>query len=157
MVNGFSGLASGRYKYGNLMFNVFLSLLFINNTMAYYHRYSNRHGSSISYKENYIKFRLQDLINPDRNKTFIDNLYARFSSNNQNEIELFYIPMNKMIFNDNKNDNDDDNVDDDDDDDYSNAFLLDNSLLNRKNNSSLTNATENLLNKFYLTAKLNGE
>ena len=43
------------------------------------------------YNQNYLEFKLSDLINPNRNKTFIENLYAQFQSYS-NKINLFYLP-----------------------------------------------------------------
>lgn len=37
-----------------------------------------------------VKVKLRDLVDPDRNRTFIDNLYAQFESNS-NKISLIYV------------------------------------------------------------------
>lgn len=46
--------------------------------------------SSLPRQNEVIQVRLRDLIDPDRNRTFIDNLYAQFESNS-NKINLIYV------------------------------------------------------------------
>ncbi|CAF0958371.1 unnamed protein product [Brachionus calyciflorus] len=60
------------------------------NPYSYHHvPYHPKHHSS---SNEYINFKLSDLIRP--NKSFIDNLYAQINSNS-NKINLLYIPMVK--------------------------------------------------------------
>jgi hypothetical protein len=81
----------------------------VNNEQHYHHHhhYHHYHGGSqashpyrASYRpqpqqqqhsQSYMEFKLSELINPDRNRTFADNLYAQFQSNS-NKINLFYLP-----------------------------------------------------------------
>ena len=65
------------------------------NPYGYYNYYyqggSGRYRPSEPSRHNdYIQVRLRDLIDPDRNRTFIDNLYAQFESNS-NKINLIYV------------------------------------------------------------------
>jgi hypothetical protein len=84
----------------------------------------------------YLKMKLSDLINPDRNKTFIDNLYAQFQLNS-NQISLLYVPPNEKP--------------------PDNTILLSNSILNNDySTNQLTNTnrvdSNKILNDFYLNA-----
>jgi hypothetical protein len=108
------------------------------NSYSYqYHpnNYNSRYKQPSRY--DYIKMKLSDLINPDRNKTFIDNLYAQFQSNS-NQINLLYVPPNEKP--------------------PDNTILLTNSLLNNDySTNQLTNTNNHvdsnkILNEFYLNA-----
>jgi hypothetical protein len=104
---------------------------------------SSRYRPSPYSKFEYIQFKLSDLINPNRNKTFIDNLYAQFQSNT-NQISLFYMPPSDQ-------DSSNDRLP------PSNSVLLNDNLLNNSHNShgkiQLTKNTNELLNDFYLNAR----
>jgi hypothetical protein len=108
------------------------------NSYSYqYHpnNYNSRYKQPSRY--DYLKMKLSDLINPDRNKTFIDNLYAQFQSNS-NQINLLYVPPNEKP--------------------PDNTILLTNSLLNNDystNQMTNTNSrvdSNKILNEFYLNA-----
>jgi hypothetical protein len=45
----------------------------------------------------YIQFKLADLINPNRNSTFIDNLYAQFESNTNRINLIYYLPVEPAV------------------------------------------------------------
>lgn len=54
-------------------------------------RSHNPYRSQPQYNQNYLEFKLSEIINPNRNKTFSDNLYAQLQENT-NRINLFYLP-----------------------------------------------------------------
>ena len=104
-------------------------------------------NNNINKNRNFLQLKLKDLIDVNREKVFIDNLYAQFYSDS-NIINLVYVsPMDKIP---------------------ENGILLDNSLFNAAKNSaseaqsgffsgSLSDAnisTNKLLNDFYLNAAL---
>jgi len=103
-----------------------------NNQYHYQYRRPNRYE--------YLHLKLNDLINPERNKTFIDNLYAQFQPDSK-QINLIYAAsalqkMNQMP---------------------DNSVLLSNRLLDNKNYSFLLNNNNKqidankLLNEYYLS------
>ena len=101
--------------------------------------YNNRYKPT---KYENLRLKLNDLINPDRNGTFIDSLYAQFQSNS-NQINLIYVPPNEKP--------------------PDNSVLLNNDLFGNEKignysstNQIITNSSivdsNKLLNEFYLNA-----
>lgn len=118
----------------------------LKNFNSYQYQYQNhRLKSSTSHSTlEYMQLKLSDLINPSRNKTFIDNLYAQFEPNS-NKINLVYIPPQMKQLMEQQQEN--------------GLVLLANqsfsSSLNsflRGNTSSSMIDTSRLLNEFYLNA-----
>jgi hypothetical protein len=107
---------------------------FENNQNQYHYQYRRPN------RYEYLHLKLNDLINPDRNKTFIDNLYAQIQPDSR-QINLIYAAptLNKMY-----------QMPD-------NSVLLSNRLLENKNFSMLLNNNNKqidankLLNEYYLS------
>ena len=79
--SGGGGSGGGYYNY----FNYYQSSLDTGGSGRY------RPAAAMPKQTNeFIQVKLRDLVDPDRNRTFIDNLYAQFESNS-NKISLFYV------------------------------------------------------------------
>jgi hypothetical protein len=102
------------------------------NQYHYQYRRPNRYE--------YLHLKLNDLINPERNKTFIDNLYAQFHPDSK-QINLIYAASSLQKMNQMPD----------------NTVLLSNRLLDNKNYSVLLNNNNKqidankLLNEYYLS------
>ena len=123
----------------------FIQEPYINNYNNYIYSYQRSQIYNTRYNKQpaqYLQLKLSDLVDPDRDKTFIDNLYAQFVPNT-NLINLVYVPpgMGSKV--------------------PDNSVLLNNKLLSSNStqsilfgNGSFTNNvdTNKLLNEFYLNA-----
>jgi hypothetical protein len=102
------------------------------NQYHYQYRRPNRYE--------YLHLKLNDLINPERNKTFIDNLYAQFHPDSK-QINLIYAASSLQKMNQMPD----------------NTVLLSNRLLDNKNYSVMLNNNNKqidankLLNEYYLS------
>jgi hypothetical protein len=127
-------------------YNYRYQILHPNRESDYKNRLANC-NNNINKNRNFLQLKLKDLIDVNREKIFIDNLYAQFYSDS-NIINLVYVsPMDKIP---------------------ENSILLDNGLFSAAKNSasgaqsgffsgSLSDAnisTNKLLNDFYLNAAL---
>lgn len=67
------------------------SLPVVKHKQYQYWQQPNRKSDSTANQKSDLKIKLTDLIDPNRNQTFIDNLYAQFQSDT-NRINLLYLP-----------------------------------------------------------------
>ncbi len=66
------------------------------NLNSYSYQYNSMPPNARYKPKDYIKLKLSDLVDPDRNKTFIDHLYAQFQANS-NQISLVYVPPGEKV------------------------------------------------------------
>lgn len=122
------------------------------NYNSYYYQYQSHrhrnHNPAHSSTLEYIQFKLSDLINPNRNKTFIDHLYAQFQADS-NKINLVYLPPSEQQQQQQHHREQNEQL-------TSNLVLLSDQSLNhtskKQNSSSFYSDTNKLLNEFYLNA-----